>query len=77
RLVAPDAYLLSANRQRVEAARVLMKEFRVDGVPVLIVDDGQRSSTIRAQELFGNADIVARLAGVGASSADAVRQNHS
>jgi putative protein-disulfide isomerase len=77
RLVAPDADLLSANRQRVEAARVLMKEFRVDGVPVLIVDDGQRRSTIRAQELFGNADLVARLAGVGASSADAVRQNHS
>ncbi|MGO7361682.1 DsbA family protein [Rhizobium leguminosarum] len=77
RLVAPDADLLSANRQRVEAARVLMKEFRVDGVPVLIVDDGQHRSTIRAQELFGNADLVARLAGVGASSADAVRQNHS
>ncbi|MBB3917773.1 DsbA family protein [Rhizobium fabae] len=77
RLVAPDADLLSANRQRVEAARVLMKQFRADGVPVLIVDDGQRRSTIRAQELFGNADLVAKLAGVGAFSADAVRQNHS
>ncbi|NKL66883.1 DsbA family protein [Rhizobium leguminosarum] len=77
RLVAPDADLLSANRQRIEAARVLMKQFRVDGVPVLIVDDGQRRSTIRAQELFGNADLVARLAGVGAFSADAVRQNRS
>jgi putative protein-disulfide isomerase len=77
RLVSPDADLLSANRGRIEAARVLMKEFRVDGVPVLIVDDGQRRSTIRAQELFGNADLVARLTGVGASSADAARQNHS
>nr|WP_246796772.1 DsbA family protein [Rhizobium leguminosarum] len=77
RLVAPDADLLSANRQRIEAARVLMKQFRVDGVPVLIVDEGQRRSAIRAQELFGNADLVARLAGVGTFSADAVRQNHS
>jgi putative protein-disulfide isomerase len=77
RLVSPDADLLWANRQRVEAARALMKEFRVDGVPVLIVNDGQRRSTIRAQELFGNADLVARLTGIGASSADAARHNHS
>jgi putative protein-disulfide isomerase len=77
RLVAPDADLLSANRRRLETARVLMKEFRVEGVPVLIVDDGQRRSTIRAQDLFSNSDLLARLTRIDASSADAVRQNHS
>jgi len=63
RLAEPNADLLAANRQRIASARSLMTEFRVNGVPALIIDDGQRRRLVKANELFGNADIVAALSG--------------
>ncbi|PDS78894.1 DsbA family protein [Rhizobium sp. L43] len=71
RLEVPDADLLAANRQRIEAARALMKEFHIDGVPGLVVDDGQRRRLIGARDLFGNPDLIARLSDMGASLSEA------
>jgi putative protein-disulfide isomerase len=64
RLAASDEDLLTANRQRLETARALMMEFHIDGVPALIVDDGQHRRLIKAQELFGNADLVTEISGI-------------
>ena len=70
RLAAPDADLLAANRQHIESARSLMREFHLDGVPGVTVDDGQRRRLITAQELFGNRDLIAEISGISASLAD-------
>lgn len=61
RLVSPDEELLEANRRRVAAARALKDEFRVDGVPALIVDDGKSRRQIGASSLFGDLDLISRL----------------
>jgi len=62
RLGAMDPELIAGNSQRVRAAKALMQEFRVDGVPALIVDDGLRRQLVRANELFGNSDLLAKFA---------------
>ena len=56
RLAAPDEDLLHHYRQRLEAARKLMAEFGLMGVPALVVEqDGQRR-TVPAGALFGGID---------------------
>lgn len=67
RLAKPDADLLAENRRRIASARSLMTEFRVNGVPALIINDGQRRRLVKANELFGNANIVAALSGLSAN----------
>jgi putative protein-disulfide isomerase len=74
RLASSNSDLLAANRQRVASARALMREFAVNGVPGLIVDDGAHRTLLKAQDLFSGSDLVARLS--GASSAGFVRNSH-
>lgn len=61
RLAGADAELLAANKQRVASAGALMGEFRANGVPGLIVDDGEQRKLLGAQQLFGDPDLVATL----------------
>lgn len=58
---APD--LLDANRARIKAAQAQMRRFGVDGVPVLVVDDGQNQRLISANGIFGDKNLVAKLTG--------------
>ncbi|WP_236772304.1 hypothetical protein [Agrobacterium tumefaciens] len=67
RLAKPDADLLAENRRRIASARSLMTEFRVNGVPALIINDGQRRRLVKANELFGKANIVAAFSGLSAN----------
>ena len=78
RLAAPDEELLADNRLRIETARALRQAFRVDGVPSLIVDDGQSRHLVPASELFASADLVATLmsAGISVSRAEFQSQSH-
>lgn len=62
RFVAGDADLLAANQQRMEAARIEMQRFNVEGVPMLIVGEGRERYLIGATELLGNVDtLIAKL----------------
>lgn len=55
----PD--LLAANRDRIKAAQTQMRRFGVDGVPVLVVDDGQSQRLITSNGIFGDKSLVAKL----------------
>jgi putative protein-disulfide isomerase len=55
RIAAPDAELLTKNRERVETARDEMERFGTDGVPALIVGQGT------ARRLFGGPVFYARI----------------
>ncbi|MDH6266068.1 putative protein-disulfide isomerase [Rhizobium sp. SG_E_25_P2] len=68
RLVSPDVELVSTNRRRIADARALKDEFRVDGVPALIVDDGRSRRYLAASALLGNADPISSLLGASASA---------
>lgn len=48
----PD--LLSATHARIDKAKAMMHRFGADGVPVLVVDDGQDQRLIRSSEIIGN-----------------------
>ncbi|PWC56799.1 DsbA family protein [Azospirillum sp. TSO22-1] len=50
------AGLLAANRSRMDRARALMTEFRADGVPALVVDDGAKRWMLHASALFAAPD---------------------
>ena len=76
RLASPDSDLLAANRERMASARALMREFAVNGVPGLIVDDGAHRTLLKAQDLFSDSDLVARLSNTGVSSAGLARNSH-
>ena len=67
RLQSAGADLLAANRQRVEAAQALMRRLGVEGVPVLVVGDGQE--LITSNRIFGDKNLVAKLTGSAAISA--------
>lgn len=56
RLAAPDHDLLVAYRRRIEAARAEMRRFGVDGVPALIVGEGEGRRLVKASVFFGSAD---------------------
>lgn len=62
----PD--LLAANRDRLKAARSQMRRFGVDGVPVLVVDDGQNQRLITSNGIFGDKSLVAKLSAAAADS---------
>ena len=76
RLASPDEDLLEANRGRVTTARALKDEFRVDGVPAVIVDDGTSRRLLGASSLFGNTDLLATLVAPRASAAAAATRSH-
>ncbi len=75
RLASPDEDLLEANRGRVATARALKDEFRVDGIPAVIVDDGTSRRLLGASSLFGNTDLLATLVAPRASAAAATRSH--
>ncbi|MGR8959893.1 DsbA family protein [Rhizobium leguminosarum] len=76
RLASPDSDLLAANRARMASARALTREFAVNGVPGLIVDDGADRTLLKAQDLFSGGDLLARLSNTGASPARLGRNSH-
>ena len=51
--------LLGVYRQRIERARRLMAEFRLDGVPALLVGDGDKQRPLSSGVLFGGFDLLA------------------
>ncbi|OBZ92198.1 protein-disulfide isomerase [Pararhizobium polonicum] len=56
RLLAPDDALFAAYRNRIEKARSLMTEFRLDGVPALLVGDDEKRRQLRSDVLYGDFD---------------------
>lgn len=63
RLAAPDEELVETNRLIIARARALRDEFRVDGVPALIVGDGRDRRLLTASQLLGDADLLSKLLG--------------
>lgn len=59
RVRAPDDALLSAYHQKIERARRLMAEFRLDGVPALLVGDGDKRRLLSSGVLLGGFDQLA------------------
>lgn len=56
RLAAGDAELLAANDSRMRKAQGLMRSLGAQGVPALVVTDGQGSRLLRGDVLYGDAD---------------------
>ncbi|TAY08063.1 DsbA family protein (plasmid) [Rhizobium leguminosarum] len=59
RVRAPDEALLDAYRNRIGKSRQLMDAFRMDGVPALLVSDGDKRRVLRSDALFGGLDRLA------------------
>lgn len=59
RVRAPDEALHSSYRQRTSAARSEMKNFGVNGVPALIVEDNRSRRLLSSNVLFGELDTLA------------------
>ena len=60
-LQASGIELREANRARVKSAQIQMRRFGVDGVPVLVVDDGQGPRLITSNGIIGDKNLVAKL----------------
>lgn len=73
RLATPDDELLASNRLRITEAQRLRDEFRVDGVPALIVDHGTTRRVVHASELFRSADLLPALFGTKRPPVEAIR----
>ena len=58
RFSAPDPALLAAYHQRLDGARADMRRFGLEGVPALIVGDGEARRAVRSSALFGSLDIL-------------------
>ncbi|MBY5455598.1 DsbA family protein (plasmid) [Rhizobium beringeri] len=59
RVRAPDEALLEIYRNRIGKSRQLMAAFRMDGVPALLVSDGDKRRVVRSDALFGGFDRLA------------------
>ncbi|MBY5893158.1 DsbA family protein [Rhizobium ruizarguesonis] len=59
RVRAPDEALLDIYRNRIGKSRQLMAAFRMDGVPALLVSDGDKRRVLRSGALFGGFDRLA------------------
>jgi putative protein-disulfide isomerase len=59
RVRAPDEALLDIYRNRIGKSRQLMAAFRMDGVPALLVSDGDKRRVVRGDALFGGFDRLA------------------
>lgn len=73
RLTSLDEDLLEANGLRIAKARALKDEFRVDGVPALIVEDGDIRRPLGASHLLGDPDLLSTLLQPRASAVTATR----
>lgn len=63
RLAAGDAELLAANDSRMRNAQGLMRSLGAQGVPALVITDGQGSRLLRGDVLYGDVDkLLARIA---------------
>jgi putative protein-disulfide isomerase len=58
RIAAPNEDLRAAYGRRMEASRAEMRRFGVDGVPALIVGEGEGRRLVRASALFGSIDVL-------------------
>jgi putative protein-disulfide isomerase len=58
RLAAADHDLLAVYRRRIAAACAEMRRFGADGVPALIVGDGEGRRLVKSSALFGRADVL-------------------
>lgn len=56
RLAAGDQELLAANAARIRTAQGLMQALGAQGVPALVVTDGQASRLLRGDVLYGDVD---------------------
>ncbi|MGO7539955.1 DsbA family protein [Rhizobium ruizarguesonis] len=56
---ALDEALLDIYRNRIGKSRQLMAAFRMDGVPALLVSDGDKRRVLRSDALFGGFDRLA------------------
>ncbi|KQQ34834.1 protein-disulfide isomerase [Rhizobium sp. Leaf306] len=74
-LRASDEGLLEANHRRLVSARALKDQFRVDGVPALIVDDGEIRRPLGASGLFGDPDLLSTLLRPRVSAVAATRSH--
>ena len=59
RVLASDDTLLGAYRKRIEKARNLMTEFRLDGVPAILVGDDDKRRMLKSGVLYGDFDLLA------------------
>ncbi|TDW16409.1 putative protein-disulfide isomerase [Rhizobium azibense] len=59
RVLTLDDTLLGIYRKRIEKARGLMTVFRLDGVPALVVGDGDQRRKLSSGALFGGFDLLA------------------
>ncbi|MGO4136427.1 DsbA family protein [Rhizobium brockwellii] len=59
RVRAPDEALLGAYSNRIGKSRQLMDAFRMDGVPALLVSDGDKRRVLRSDALFSGFDRLA------------------
>lgn len=55
----PTEALLTAYRARIGKARRFMAEFRIDGVPALLVGEGDKRRMLRSGVLFGGFELLA------------------
>lgn len=58
RLANPDDVLMIAYRTRLEAARVEMRRFGVNGVPALLVGVGDNRRIVGGSALFGSMEVL-------------------
>ncbi len=56
RLAAGDAELTAANAARIRTAQALMQTLRTQGVPALVITDGQGRRLLRGNALYGSFD---------------------
>jgi putative protein-disulfide isomerase len=75
-LTSPSADFTAFHERRLRAAKTLMREFSVQGVPGVIVDDGAGKTLLRAQDLFGNSAALSRLVGSGAAPGKSQPNSH-
>jgi putative protein-disulfide isomerase len=59
KLEVPDAELLAALQTRVQAAQAEMTRFGINGVPALIVGEGQDRHVLGTSALFGKFELLA------------------
>ncbi|MBN9144473.1 MULTISPECIES: DsbA family protein [unclassified Novosphingobium] len=59
-VLAPDAELLAAYRDRIDAARADMAQFGLQGVPALILEDARGRRPVPGNILFGDLDALAQ-----------------
>ena len=68
-ILSPDEALVLANRQRIDQAQSLMREFNATGVPTLIIERDGRRYPVPTSALFGGLEaLVADLARERAAS---------